>query len=178
MSLRETIKRVLREELNSNSESIGGKPSVEIKKINRFISIDDNFYKSILKGIGAPITDENMNFMYAWRQSEGGEAKNNPFNTTYHKPGATFYNCLSKNSEGKCINGVKNYQEDLDGIQATIDTLKNGKYDKIINSLKLGDDSIRTSIELKNSPWGTGDLTMKVLKGYKSGSIPNPPKIA
>ena len=41
---------------------------------------DDEFYKSILKGIGAPITDENMKFFYAWRQAEGGKARNNPFN--------------------------------------------------------------------------------------------------
>jgi hypothetical protein len=57
---------------------------------------DDEFYKSILKGIGAPITDENMKFFYAWRQAEGGKARNNPFNTTQSKPGSTFYNCLKK----------------------------------------------------------------------------------
>ena len=44
---------------------------------------DDEFYKSILKGIGAPISDENMKFFYAWRQAEGGKAKNNPFNTGF-----------------------------------------------------------------------------------------------
>jgi hypothetical protein len=66
----------------------------------------------------------------------------------------------------------------MDGIQATIDTLRNGKYDNIINSLKSGKDSMKTAMELKNSPWGTGDLTIKVLKGYQSGASPKPPKIA
>jgi predicted HD phosphohydrolase len=28
---------------------------------------DDSFYKEVLKGVGAPITDENMKFMYAWK---------------------------------------------------------------------------------------------------------------
>lgn len=150
------------------------KPEKQVKSIGT----DDEFYNEILKGIGAPITPDNMEFLYAWRQSEGGQAKNNPFNTTHHKPGASFYNCLSKNSEGKCIQGVKNYQQDMDGIQATIDTLRNGRYDNIINSLKSGKDSMKTAMELKNSPWGTGDLTIKVLKGYQSGASPKPPKIA
>lgn len=149
-------------------------PEKEIKSIGS----DDEFYEEILKGIGAPVTPDNMEFMYAWRQSEGGEAKNNPFNTTHHKPGATFYNCLTKGSEGKCIHGVKNYKQKSDGVDATIATLKNGKYDNIIASLKNGKDSMKTAQALQNSPWGTGDLTIKVLKGYGAGASPKPPKIA
>jgi hypothetical protein len=177
------MKKVLAEEINKNrrlmnlqEQTLGDllksvsdffgfddseeKPEKQVKSIGT----DDEFYNEILKGIGAPITPDNMEFLYAWRQSEGGEAKNNPFNT--------------KNSEGKCIQGVKNYQQDMDGIQATIDTLRNGRYDNIINSLKSGKDSMKTAMELKNSPWGTGDLTIKVLKGYQSGASPKPPKIA
>ena len=138
---------------------------------------DDEFYKSILKGIGAPITDENMKFFYAWRQAEGGKAKNNPFNTTQSKPGSTFYNCLKKGVSG-CKSGVRNYLSSQDGIDATVRTIKNGRYQNIINALKTGDNAEKSALALKSSPWGTGELALKVVRGYNSGSSPKPPKIA
>jgi len=138
---------------------------------------DDEFYKSILKGIGAPITDENMKFFYAWRQAEGGKARNNPFNTTQSKPGSTFYNCLKKGVSG-CKSGVRNYLSSQDGIDATVRTIKNGRYQNIINSLKSGDSAEKSAQALKSSPWGTGELALKVVRGYNSGSSPKPPKIA
>lgn len=138
---------------------------------------DDEFYKSILKGIGAPISDENMKFFYAWRQAEGGKAKNNPFNTTQSKPGSTFYNCLKKGVSG-CKSGVRNYLSSQDGIDATVRTIKNGRYQNIINALKTGDNAEKSALALKSSPWGTGELALKVVRGYNSGSSPKPPKIA
>ena len=138
---------------------------------------DDEFYKSILKGIGAPITDENMKFFYAWRQAEGGKARNNPFNTTQSKPGSTFYNCLKKGVSG-CKSGVRNYLSSQDGVDATVRTIKNGRYQNIINSLKSGDSAEKSALALKSSPWGTGELALKVVRGYNSGSSPKPPKIA
>lgn len=138
---------------------------------------DDEFYKSILKGIGAPITDENMKFFYAWRQAEGGKARNNPFNTTQSKPGSTFYNCLKKGVSG-CKSGVRNYLSSQDGIDATVRTIKNGRYQNIINSLKSGNSAEKSALALKSSPWGTGELALKVVRGYNSGSSPKPPKIA
>lgn len=138
---------------------------------------DDEFYKSILKGIGAPITDENMKFLYAWRQAEGGKARNNPFNTTQSKPGSTFYNCLKKGVSG-CKSGVRNYLSSQDGIDATVRTIKNGRYQNIINALKSGDSAEKSAQALKSSPWGTGELALKVVRGYNSGSSPKPPKIA
>jgi hypothetical protein len=138
---------------------------------------DDEFYKSILKGIGVPITDENIKFFYAWRQAEGGKARNNPFNTTQSKPGSTFYNCLKKGVSG-CKSGVRNYLSSQDGIDATVRTIKNGRYQNIINALKTGDSAEKSALALKSSPWGTGELALKVVRGYNSGSSPKPPKIA
>jgi hypothetical protein len=138
---------------------------------------DDEFYKSILKGVGAPITDENMKFMYAWRQAEGGKAKNNPFNTTQSKPNSTFYNCLKKGISG-CQSGVRNYMSSRDGIDATIRTLQNGRYRNILDALKKGTSAEQTAMALKASPWGTGQLALKVVQGYNSGSSPKPPQIA
>lgn len=137
---------------------------------------DDEFYKSILKGIGAPITDENMKFFYAWRQAEGGKAKNNPFNTTQPKPNSTFYNCLKKGISG-CKSGVRNYMSSRDGIDATVKTIKNGRYQNIIDALKSGDSAEKSAQALKSSPWGTGQLALKVVQSYNSGSTPKPPQI-
>lgn len=150
--------------------------SVDSKPLTK-TTTDDEFYKSILKGVGAPITDENMKFLYAWRQAEGGSARNNPFNTTQAKPNSTFYNCLKKGISG-CKSGVRNYMTTQDGIDATIKTLKNGRYQNIINALQSGKSAEQAALALKSSPWGTGQLALKVLNGYNSGSTPKPPKIA
>ena len=154
----------------------GMKTSDNVAPLTKTTS-DDEFYKSVLKGLGAPVTDENMKFLYAWRQAEGGKARNNPFNTTQAKPGSSFYNCLKKGISG-CKAGVRNYANSQDGIDATIKTLKNGRYQNIINSLKSGKSAEQSALALKSSPWGTGELALKVVRGYNSGSSPKPPKIA
>jgi hypothetical protein len=134
---------------------------------------DDDIYKSILYCIGAKPTKENMLFMYAWRQAEHSlyekkiAAKNNPFNTTQPMNGATR---LKGNTHG-----VKNYLTIQDGIKATCDTLKNGKYEEIINGFKnnVGLDKLKDSVA--SSPWGTSkDLLSQVTDGYFKGNEPKP----
>jgi hypothetical protein len=141
---------------------------------------DDEVYKKILQGIGAPITDENMKFFYAWRQSEGAHARYNPFNTTQPKDGSSFYNCL-KRKNGKCSGGVRNYPSLQVGIDATIKTLLNGHYDCIVDQLRNNESCTKHCTaryiarhcrkDLKT--WGTGDLVGKVL----DGKTLNPPEI-
>jgi hypothetical protein len=132
---------------------------------------DDDFYKSVLKCLGAEPTKSNMLFMYAWRQAEGGKAKNNPFNTTLKMPGATSYNSV----------GVKNYETPEKGIEATCKTLKNGRdkygYDKIIDGLKNDVGLSKLSDAVINSKWGTKDLLRKVSQGYIAGNSPKPHSI-
>lgn len=128
---------------------------------------DEEFYRAILKGLGANETPEKIKFLKAWRQGEGGSAKNNPFNTTKDVPGDedTKYNSV----------GVRNYPDRQTGLNATLATLKLPYYTDLVNKLK--DDSI-TAVELANSPaldkWGTGPMARKVLAG---GNV-NPPAIA
>jgi hypothetical protein len=62
---------------------------IDSDKLPNKTTSDDDFYKSVLKCIGAEPTKSNMLFLYAWRQAEGGGAKNNPFNTTQKMEGAT-----------------------------------------------------------------------------------------
>lgn len=140
--------------------------------IDKITTSDDDFYGEVLKCLGAPKTDSNMLFFYAWRQAEGGTAKNNPFNTTYKKDlessQYTDYNYA----------GVKNYSTKSVGIEATCKTLKLSRYKDIVDALKNGNafDKIDKMSSLKT--WGTGDLLAKVANKYKEGSKPNPNPIA
>ena len=144
------------------------KSSKESKIILDITESDKDFYKNILKGIGAPTSEENLKFFYAWRTAEGGDAKNNPFNTTQKMeddPGMTVY--------GKNKAGVKNYSTPEFGIKATIKTLLNGRYPCIVEGLKndIGAEKISECFD-NLEVWGTGDLVNKVIK---SGSIRNVP---
>jgi hypothetical protein len=131
---------------------------------------DDDFYKKVLSCVGAEPTKDNMAFMYAWRQSEGGKATNNPFNTTHKMPNSTLY--------GKNVAGVQNYKTTEDGIRATCNTIKNGRYNDIINGLKDDVGLYELSRMKSLNVWGTGPLLSKVADGYLKGSSPKPPYIA
>jgi hypothetical protein len=138
------------------------------------ISSDDDVYKKILTDIGAPITDENMLFMYAWRQSEHTEAKNNPFGTTQGGFGATPF--------GKNKAGVKEYPTTQNGIDATVTTLKNGFYNCIVDGLKnnIGAKKISQKCDSDLKTWGThviNDLITDVLSGWEKNGVQKPPTI-
>lgn len=152
-----------------------GEVSSEYKefKITEPSSSDKKFYEEVLEGIGAKPTNENLLFLYAWRQAEGAKSTYNPFNTTQKKEGSTLWNCLKK-KDGKCFGGVRNYESEQDGIDATIKTLKNGRYSCIVNGLKdnKGAMEIADCGDLKT--WGTRGLIKKVLEK----KVINPPAIS
>lgn len=143
-----------------------GVKSEDLKKNIDTINVNDlqdkNFYAKLLENLGAPISDENMKFMYAWRQAEGKGGTYNPFNTTWNLPNSTIMNS----------HGVRNYASLEDGLVATVKTLKNGRYDCIVNGLKndIGASEIARCESLKT--WGTGDLVAKVVNSYNNGANP------
>ena len=150
-----------------------GVKSEELKSyIDKSINVSDvndtNYYIRLLKTLGAPESEENLKFLYAWRQAEGKSGKYNPFNTTHSMPGATNFNKV----------GVKNYSTLEDGFVATIKTLRNGRYNCIINGLvnDIGADNIARCESLKT--WGTGNLVAKVVSTYNRGSEPKVPSLA
>jgi hypothetical protein len=143
-------------------------PKVDKTELKSTTTSDDDFYKSILTCIGAKPTKNNLMFMYAWRQAEGGKAKNNPFNTSHKMPGSTTYNS----------HGVQNYKNSEDGIQATCRTLKNGRYDKVVQGFKNDVGLSRLSDAVTSSPWGTKDLLTRITKDYIVGVTPKPKDIA
>jgi cell wall-associated NlpC family hydrolase len=119
----------------------------------------------ILMGVGVRPTQENLKFMDAWAKAEGGDASNNPFNTTQVVGGVhRNYNQLGGGL------GVQNYVSPQQGIDATVNTLTNGRYGNIIGALRDGDDAMKSAAALAASPWGTGGLVQKILGGGGSTS--------
>jgi len=89
---------------------------------------------ALLKSLGVPVTPRNKKFLSAWQRWEGGHTNNdarfNWLNTTRNTPGAV----ASINSVG-----VKAYRSFDDGIQALTETLRNGRYQDILDGLAAGD---------------------------------------
>ena len=154
----------------TSSSSSNDTENVSSDNIKSTTTSDDDFYEKILSCVGAKPTKDNMLFMYAWRQSEGGKATNNPFNTTHKMPGSTRY--------ADNTHGVQNYKTPEDGIQATCKTLKNGRYNDIVQGLKDDIGLFELSRMKSLNVWGTGPLLAKVADGYLKGSNPNPQDIA
>lgn len=126
---------------------------------------DADFYKALLQGLGAKVTEEKIKFLEAWRQGEGGQAKNNPFNTTKGVAGATKYNSA----------GVRNYPDRVTGLYATIHTLNLSYYKDIVNLLRKDEVTAKELAHCRSlKKWGTGNRVKKVLA---LGNV-NPPAIA
>jgi hypothetical protein len=142
-------------------------------KITEPSSSDKKFYEEVLEGIGAKPTNENLLFLYAWRQAEGAKSTYNPFNTTHKKEGSSLWNCLKK-KDGKCVGGVRNYKSEQDGIDATVNTLKNGRYSCIVDGLKNNKGAMKIAECSNLKTWGTGGLIKKVLEKKTI----NPPSIS
>ncbi len=108
--------------------------------------------KALLQQIGMPLTGANVAAVTAWEMAEGGHWHNsahyNPLNTTQPEPGATSMNSV----------GVKAYLSWAQGFRATITTLHNGYYEKILAALRAGNDAIAVSHAVAASPWGTGNF--------------------
>lgn len=119
----------------------------------------NDMYSQILQGIGAPVTDANLQFMQAWHQAEHGNSGDdnrfNPFNTTQGASGAYDMNSV----------GVKGYTDPTQGVNATVQTLQNGYYQGILDALQQGTDPMAAAYAVANSPWGTGTGVIGVLGG-------------
>ena len=113
----------------------------------------------ILTRIGAPVTPSNLQAFHAWTQAEAGTAANNPFNTTrvlpsgVPFPGATPYNTIPVSS-GPPLH-VWQYASPQQGINATVQTLKNGYYQGILNALRAGSNAMAVARAVDASGWGT-----------------------
>jgi hypothetical protein len=124
------------------------------------------FAKRVLKGLGAPVTLHNRRALQAQMQAEGGDVRNNPFNTTLHMPGSTRFNSAD----------VQNYPNAEVGVEATVKTLKfrGHGYEKIIKCLRDNAPAPATLKAVGDSDWGTsGGLALEVLDDIRNGRKPN-----
>lgn len=88
-------------------------------------------------------------------QCEGGDAKNNPFNTTQKMPRSWNYNDL-----GDGI-GVQNYASAQEGLEAMMKTLDSGHaYDSVDAALKTNRPARVTIRLIGESPWGTARVLL------------------
>ncbi len=111
--------------------------------------------QAFLKSLGMPITADNVAAIVAWEMAEGGHWYNtayfNPLNTTQSMPGATVFNSV----------GVKAYTSWMQGLKASVITLRNGYYGAILDALSRGNDAQAVANAVAASPWGTGSFTPK-----------------
>jgi len=119
-----------------------------------------------LSKIGAPTTAANIQAMTTWMAYEGGHWKNsanyNPLNTTLQTSQSTG----SMNSVG-----VQRYASWDSGLDATVQTIRNGKYGNILAALQAGNDPQAVIQAINASPWGTH------IKGGKSSQSVATPSI-
>lgn len=101
----------------------------------------------LLDRLGAPVTSENLRGLFAWIDAESNAASlRNPLATTQGAPGAHNANSV----------GVKGYPSEEIGLDATVQTLHNGRYPNILDALARGDSALRLTYAVAASPWGTG----------------------
>lgn len=105
----------------------------------------------VLAGLGAPVTKQNLAFLSSWQRWEGGHTNNdatwNWLNTTHGGPGAV----RSINSVG--VKAFDSYQH---GVQATVQTLENGRYGGIIQGLRSGQPGSDPGTVAGLSTWLSG----------------------
>lgn len=101
----------------------------------------EDFIEGVLRGIGAPVTDDNVEFLSTWSIVEGGRAENNLFNLTMRLPGSTP---LDPNNR----NGIQNYPTQEIGIQAMVKTMVLARNHVLVSALKSG----RTSTDIASIP--------------------------
>lgn len=130
--------------------------------------VNDLFYINVLTSIGSLPTTNNVNILKLWQSYEGGNAKNNPLNTTYKMQGAMDYNTAK----------VKNYATEQDGTHATAKTLLLNYYKPIVKALKENKsiDYYRNNQDIIKSlkTWGTVNFANYLNKPTANNTQPIP----
>lgn len=125
----------------------------------------------LLGKIGAPATQQNVDFLSEWSQYEGvnGNA-NNWLASTQSSPGCTpTYNSA----------GVQECATLTDGVDMLAATMQNGYYGSIVAGLKTGDayNAVSPTMLSQINTWGTHGFSNALAKkiGYTPGGSENAP---
>lgn len=125
------------------------------------------FAVQVLKRLRAPVTPQNVKALVGWQHAEGGHtngARFNPLNTTQPEPGAG-----NTGTQGN----IKVYRSWSQGINATVQTLRNGRYGPILRALAHGNDAVAVADAIGQTPWGTSaSLVRRVIGQTQVGKVP------
>jgi hypothetical protein len=121
--------------------------------------------EDVLRGLGAPVNANTLGVLNAWQACEGGTARFNPLNTTQPASGATDYNSVH----------VKNYPSQAVGLQATLDTLRNGNYDGIVGGLRDGSLPARVVVAENGNEFSTWGTSISCILSRLGAPAPPPP---
>jgi hypothetical protein len=109
---------------------------------------------ALLNALGAPVTSQNLLAIESWEVAEGGGFGGltafNPLNTTLALPGSRTVTRV----------GVQAYTSAAQGFQATVDTLREGRYSGIVGALRAGNSARAVEQAVAASPWGTGPFLL------------------
>lgn len=104
--------------------------------------------EQLLSALGVAPTPPRRAFLAAWAACEGGHASFNPLNTTFNLTGATLYN----------PQGVKDYRDRLQGLAATLLTLRLSYYADLRAALAAPNLTAKQILERSSRSvrsWGT-----------------------
>lgn len=117
---------------------------------------------ALLRSLGYKPTKQNLRFLETWQRWEGGHTKND----------ASFNWLNTTRGNGRSINtvGVKAFGSFGEGIQNTAATLRNGRYQDILDALASGDPyasppGAGLQVWVSGSPVGNPEYARKVLGG-------------
>jgi hypothetical protein len=126
----------------------------------------DSMALAMLKFIEMPTSTNNVQSMVCWMASENTSAEWNPCATERGEPNATNFNA----------DGVKNYPTIEEGLQGFSDTIHNGYYQAILQSLSVSNPPAVTCSYIENSAWGSkpnSTLVAAVLNDWNAyASVP------
>src|SRR5664279_619409 len=118
------------------------------------------FANAFLNAIPEPDTPQNVAAVVAWELAEGGNwhnaARLNPLDTTQMESGSSAINKV----------GVQAYTNWLQGVQATVTTIKNGNYLGVLSALHAGNSATAVAQAVGSSKWGTPDFSSLVGTPY------------
>lgn len=118
--------------------------------------------RSILRGLGLPISRGAVSILVAWQACEGGPAnRHNPMNTTLRTAGSAAINSA----------GVQQYPTEADGISATVATLQGG-YPAIVSALSSGSPGRFLAAKGEIALWGTSYGCLSRRLGIASAQAP------
>lgn len=172
-------------------EQVQNLKQVKVLPYLTFRNQDYGTFIKILKQINVPVTPENIAFMYAWRECEnslGAQTNkfcNNPFNTTWDTDKNKSVKFCSPQSTMFCTTNpqrVKSYKTIDWGIYATVQTIKSGRYQFLIEMFNNSKKYNWTCLDMINNignklqtSWGTNYQSfVNTCKKYLNGKIPSP----